>query len=81
MNLLLKTGYIYIHTFFFSPHGHQRLTRLTLRYLYNAITLFPGKYSLIFRAVNMTGKREDNPAIPFINLVKAHQCIWNYSCH
>ena len=27
----------------------------------------------------MTGKREDNSAIPFINLVKAHQCIWNSS--
>lgn len=27
----------------------------------------------------MTGRREDNSVIHFINLVKAHQCIWNYS--
>ncbi|KAL1130496.1 hypothetical protein AAG570_011744 [Ranatra chinensis] len=27
----------------------------------------------------MAGRREDNSVIPFINLVKRHQCIWNYS--
>ena len=65
----------------FSPYGHHYLTRLTLRYLCTAITLFPSKSSLIFRAVNMTEKRVDNFTNPFINVAKAHQCIWNYSCH
>ena len=68
MNVLSKTGYIFVFTIWSSlPHSSH-----------TGITLFPSKPPLIFRAVNMTGKREDNSAIPFINLVKAHQLIWNY---
>jgi len=58
--------------FFFATWSslpHSSHTEILIRH-YNII---PSKSPLIFQAVNMTGKREDNSVIPFINLVKAHQ--------
>ena len=64
MNVLLKTGYIYIYIYiytFFSPDGHPHSshTEILIHHYY----IIPSKSSLTFRAVNMTGKREDNSAI------------------
>ena len=61
MNVLLNIDIHHMVITAYSSHTE------ILVHNYNII---PSKSSLIFRAVNMTGKREDNSAIPFINVVK-----------